>query len=73
MNGKVILYLMGKILYFLGVVFAVPMFLGLGYQDVGAKIFAVCMIASFLIGFLFQKLGTKITEQYNLLLFPHGL
>ena len=57
---------MGKILYFLGVVFAVPMFLGLGYQDVGAKIFAVCMIASFLIGFLFQKLGTKITEQYNL-------
>ena len=66
MNGKVILYLMGKILYFLGVVFAVPMLLGFGYQDDGGKIFAVCMIASFLIGFLFQKLGTKITEQYNL-------
>ena len=66
MNGKVILYLIGKILYFLGVVFAVPMFLGFGYQDDGGKIFAVCMMASFAVGFLFQKLGTKITEQYNL-------
>ena len=66
MNGKVILYLIGKILYFLGVVFAVPMFLGFGYQDDGGKIFAACMTASFIMGFLFQKLGTKITEQYNL-------
>ena len=41
MNGKVILYLMGKILYFLGVVFAVPMFLGLGYQMVGKFLLSV--------------------------------
>jgi len=66
LNGKVILYLIGKIQYFLGVVFAVPMLLGFGYQDVGGMIFGACMTASFLIGFLFQKLGTKTTEHYNL-------
>ena len=66
MNGRVILYLIGKILYFLGAVFAVPMLLGFGYQDAGGMIFAACMTASFLVGFLFQKLGTKITEHYNL-------
>ena len=66
MNGKVILYLIGKILYFLGAVFAIPMLLGFVYQDVGCLIFGACMAASFIIGFLFQKLGTKITEQYNL-------
>ena len=66
MNGKVILYLIGKILYFLGVVFAVPMLLGFGYRDEGGLIFAACMMAAFLIGFLFQKLGTKTTEHYNL-------
>lgn len=66
MNGRVIIYLVGKILYFLGVVFAVPMLLGFGYQDVGGKVFAACMAASFITGFLFQKLGTKITEHYNL-------
>ena len=66
MNGRVVLYLIGKILYFLGAVFAVPMLLGVGYQDDGGKIFAACMTASFAIGILFQKLGTKVTEQYNL-------
>lgn len=66
MNVRVILYLVGKILYFLSVVFAVPMLLGFGYQDEGRVIFAACMAASFITGFLFQKLGTKITEQYNL-------
>ena len=66
MNGRVIVYLIGKILYFLGVVFAVPMLLGFGYRDEGGMIFAACMIASFMVGFLLQKLGTKTSEQYNL-------
>ena len=66
MNGRVILFLVGKILYFLGVVFAVPMLLGFCYQDIGGKIFAGCMAASFAVGYLFMKLGTKITEHYNL-------
>ena len=66
MNGRVILYLIGKILHFMGVVFAIPMLLGFGFQDDGGKIFAACMVSSFIIGFLFQKLGTKTTEHYNL-------
>ena len=66
MNGRIVFYLTGKILYFLGVVFAVPMLLGFSFGDTGGKIFAACMAASFVAGFLLQKLGTKISEQYNL-------
>lgn len=66
MNGRVVLYLIGKILCFLGVVFAVPMLLGFGCQDEGGKIFSACMVASFITGYVFQKQGIKINEYYNL-------
>ena len=67
MNGRVVLYLIGKILCFLGVVFAVPMLLGFGCQDEGGKIFSACMVASFITGYVFQKQGIKINEYYNVI------
>ena len=66
MNGRVVLYLVGKILYFLTVVFSIPMLVGFCYQDAGGIIFAGCAAAALITGFIFQKLGVKITEHYNL-------
>ena len=59
MNSRVILYFLGKILYFLGAVFGVPMLLGLVYWDGGAAAFATGMAMSLGTGFVLQKLGVK--------------
>jgi len=66
LNSKLIIFLLGKILYFLAAVFAVPMLLGLVYRDAGAPIFASCMASALALGFLFQKLGENTLDKYNL-------
>ena len=66
MNSKVILYLLGRILYFLGAVFAVPLFLSLVYYDAGITVFSICMVVSLGVGFFLQKLGEKTSLHQDL-------
>ena len=66
MNSKVILYLLGRILYFLGAVFAVPLLLGILFHDAGITAFSVCLVMSVGVGFVLQRWGQKSSLQQQL-------
>lgn len=58
MSGKVVLYILGKIISFLGFVFSVPLLLSFAYADGMQAAFSVCMGLCFLIGWVFTRTGT---------------
>ena len=60
MRSKVILYLLGEILYFLGAVFAVPLLVSFFYHDAGEPVFLFCMLLSVGAGFVLKKFGQKL-------------
>lgn len=53
------MYLLGKIIYFLGLIYAVPLLLAFVYEDAGRWIFAVCMPLCFLLGGTLTYHGTR--------------
>lgn len=59
LNSRVVLYLLGKIIYFLGLVYTVPLLLALWFGDEGRWIFSVCIPLCFLIGMLMTRYGLR--------------
>ena len=66
MNSRVILFLLGKILYFLGAVFTVPMLVGFLYRDRGAYIFSACFVFALAAGLFFRRMGKQVSAHYEI-------